>query len=243
MDDVASATELLRAYKALAFPNAPNDELFLAYEEAMQSNMEGLNSNYEGMAPPASDVIMNAMENGFLYISEDEYPHFILRPDFFYDTFAATVSAPIQSLLEIRKKHYDFAGQHDFIENNTLMVTLDQLAEMIADWEGYAKASPAQAEREGIEATLDYYLKIYIGAIQIENSGLYVYVGEDENGEPILKLADEPQQSYQKFVENYPDSRYRGVVEGLLDTYRAHGFLYTDDVELFFVDNGLAEPR
>jgi len=241
MDDISSARGLLAAFRRLASADAPNNALFLSYEEAMQSVSEGINSNYEEGAPD-DQTINDALENGFYYMSDEEQPYFILRPDFFCDTFSSYVDESIQLLLELRKKHYEFAGGHDFIENNTIMVSMDQLAEMIVDWENYQDRYPDVAETEDIADSVDYYLKVYIGSIQVENSGFYYDVGMDENGNQILKLADEPTQSYLKFTENYADSAYCPVIAGLYEIYKRNNFLYTNDIWEYFIAQGLDAP-
>ena len=241
MDDIPSALELLRTFKALASDVHTNDALFLEYEEAMQSISESLNSSMEGELPDES-TIMDAIENGFLLVEEDEFPHFILRPDFFCDTFSSYVSGPIQAMLELRKKHYYFADEHDFIENTTLMVTLDQLAEMIVDWENYLNHYSDFIDITPVAYNLDYYLKIYIGSNQIENSGYYLDMGVDQNGNQVLKLADEPKESYRKFIENYSDSICNPIISELYQIYEENNFLYTVDIESFFIKKGLDVP-
>jgi hypothetical protein len=64
-------------------------------------------------------------------------------------------------------------------------------------------------------------------------------MGVDENGDTILKLADEPRNSYLKFTENYPNSRYYSVISGLYQIYKENSFLYTVDIEYFFIDQHL----
>ena len=241
MDDIPSALELLRAFKSVASEIYTNDALFLEYEETMQSVAEGLNGSIEEEMPDDT-TIMNAVENGFLLVEEDDFPHFILRPDFFCDTFSPYVSGPVQAMLELRKKHYYFAGEHDFIENSTLMVTLDQLAEMIIDWENYLNRYREFIDIAPIAYNLDYYLTIYVGSNQIENSGFYLDMGTDQNGDVLLKLADEPLESYQKFIENFPNSLYTPIISGLYTVYEKHNFLYTVDIEIFFIENGLDVP-
>ena len=241
LDDIPSALELLRAFKSIASEIYTNDALFLEYEETMQSVAEGLNSSIEEEVPDGT-TIMNAVENGFLLVEEDDFPHFILRPDFFCDTFSSYVSGPVQAMLELRKKHYYFAGEHDFIENSTLMVTLDQLAEMIIDWENYLNHYHEFIDITPIAYNLDYYLKVYVGSNQIENTGFYLDMGTDQNGGVLLQLADEPMESYQKFIENFPDSIYTPIISELYTVYEKNNFLYTEDVEIFFIENGLAVP-
>jgi hypothetical protein len=242
MDDIASALELLQAFRALAISGAPNDELFFAYEESMQSIAESMNSDLES-GYPDSAAITAALENGFLFVDETDSPHFILRSDFFCDTFSEYVGTALKDLLNLRKKHYYFAGEHDFIESSTLMVTLDQLAEMIIDWENYINRYGNTGEIPSgqigdISNNMDYYFLIYIGSNQIENSGFYTYVGVDINNETIIRLADEPMQSYIKFIENYPDSRFHPVVSELFQIYKANDFVYTVDIQNFFDRNG-----
>ena len=240
LDDVASAAELLMAYRDLALEGPVNDALFIAYEEYMQIVCEGLNSVYEE-EPFDDDEINAAIENGFLYIPVgDDSAYFILRPDFLKDTFAESVSAKLQAFLNLLVKHYNFHISYDFIENETLMITLDQLAEMIVDWENYIRVYPDVSNRSDIEMNLDYYLKIYIGSIQIANSGLYTRAGVDENGEELYKLMDEPRQSYIKFVENYPDSAACPLIAELYHIYSENDFLYSIKVEEFFKEYGLA---
>jgi hypothetical protein len=242
MDDVASALELLQAFRRLAAGDASNDALFFAYEESMQSIAESMNSDLEGAGPDAA-VISDALENGFLFVEEPESPHFILRADFFCDTFFEYVGPAVQNLLELRKKHYYFADGHDFIENSTLMVTLDELAEMVVDWENFVDrygggGEMPSAQIGDISSSLDYYFKVYIGAIQVENSGFYTYVGVDVSNETVIKLADEPRQSYMKFLENYPDSRFRQAVSDLFQIYESNDFVYTPSIETYFSEHG-----
>ena len=240
LDDIASAAALLMAYRDLALEGPVNDALFFSYEEYMQFVCEGLNSVYEE-EPPDDATVNDALENGFLFISDDDYSaYFILRPDFLKDTFTETVSARVQAYLNLTSKHYNFHNGYDFIEKETLMVTLDQLAEMIVDWENYINVYPDVTNRSDIEMNLDYYLKIYIGSIQIENSGLYMLAGTDENGEALYKLMDEPRQSYMKFVENYPDSAACPLISELYQVYSDNNFLYSVNVEDFFRKYGLA---
>jgi len=240
LDDIPSAAALLKAYRELAFDGPVNDELFFKYEEHMQFICEGLNSVYEE-EPPDDGTINDATENGFLYIEENEYTaYFILRPDFLKYTFAESVSAKVQAFLNLLTKHYDFRNGYDFIENETLMITLDQLAEMIVDWENYIRVYPDVTNRSDIEQNLDFYLKIYIGSIQIENSGFYILAGTDENGETLYKLMDEPRQSYMKFIENYSDSAACPLIAELYQIYSDNNFLYSIDVENFFKAYGLA---
>jgi hypothetical protein len=242
MDDIPSALELLQAFRSLAATNAPNDELFFAYEESMQSIAESMNSDLES-GYPDSAMISAAIENGFLFVDEPDAPHFILRSDFFCDTFSEYVTVALKDQLELRKKHYYFASGHDFIESSTLMVTLDQLAEMIIDWENYINRYGGTGEMptgqiSDISSNLDYYFQIYIGSNQIENSGFYTYVGVDISDNTIIRLADEPMQSYIKFIENYPDSRFHPVVSELFQIYKSNDFVYTVDIENFFAKNG-----
>jgi len=240
LDDIPSAAALLKAYRDLAFDGPVNDELFFKYEEHMQFICEGLNSVYEE-EPPDDETVNDALENGFLFIEENEYTaYFILRPDFLKYTFAESVSARVQAFLNLLTKHYDFRNGYDFIENETLMITLDQLAEMIVDWENYIRVYPDVTNRSDIEQNLDFYLKIYIGSIQIENSGFYILAGTDENGETLYKLMDEPRQSYIKFIENYPDSAACPLIAELYQIYSDNNFLYSIDVENFFKAYGLA---
>ena len=240
LDDIPSAAALLMAYRDLAIEGPVNDALFFAYEEYMQFVCEGLNSVYEE-EPPDDGTINDALENGFLFIADDDYSaYFILRPDFLKDTFSETVSERVRAFLNLLAKHYAFHDGYDFIKNETLMVTLDQLAEMIVDWENYIRLYPDVSNRSDIEMNLDYYLKIYIGSIQIENSGLYTLAGMDENGEMLYKLMDEPRQSYIKFIENYPDSAACPLITELYQIYSDHNFLYSIDVEDFFREYGLA---
>ena len=240
LDDVASAAALLTKYRSLAFDGPVNDALFFSYEEYMQFVCEGLNYEYEE-EPPDDETINDALENGFLYIADDAYSaYFILRPDFLKYTFAETVSAKVQAFLNLISKHYDYHYGNDFIQNDTLMVTLDQLAEMIVDWENYIWVYPDVTNRSDIEVNLDFYLKIYIGSIQIENSGFYSLAGTDENGEALYKLMDEPRQSYVKFVENYQDSAACPLIAELYQIYSDNNFLYSIKVEDFFRAYGLA---
>jgi len=143
-------------------------------------------------------------------------------------------------MLELQKKHYGFAGEHDFIENDALMVTMDELAEMITDWEGYMDQYPDSPEISNIEYTQDYYFRVYIGAIQIANSGLYEDMGVDADGAPLLKLAEEPLRSYERFIEYYPDSELHGVVQGLYDAYKTDNFMYSEAVPEYLESQGYA---
>lgn len=240
LDDVASADELLRLYREFAFHDPVNDALFFAYEERMQDVCDGLNASCEDESPDDS-TINNALENGFLFIPDDTYSdYFILRPDFLRDTFSETVSAKVQSYLNLLVKQYNNHYGHDFIENDTLMVTLDQLADMIIDWEAYIRLYQDALNRSDITANMDYYLKIYIGSIQIENSGLYTVAGMDENGVTLYKLMDEPRRSYLRFIENYPESVACTMIAELYQIYEDNDFLYSVKVEDLFRDYGLA---
>ena len=239
LDDIASAAALLRLYRELALDGPVNDALYFAYEENMQLACDSLNSIYEE-EPPDEDTVNDALENGFLFIQEDGYAYFLLRPDFLKDTFSDTVSERVRGFLNLNARHYEYRADHDFIEHETLMVTLDQLAEIIVDWENYIRAYPDAVNRSDIEVNLDYYLKIYIGSIQIENSGLYSIAGTDENGETLYKLMDEPRQSYLKFIENYSDSEACPLIAELYQIYKDNNFLYTVQVEDFFRKYGLA---
>jgi hypothetical protein len=240
LDDVPSAAALLAAYRRLALEGPVNDALFFMYEEYMQFVCEGLNAACED-EPPEGPEINDAVENGFLFIADDDYySYFILRPDFLKYTFTDSVSARTGAFLNLLAKHYDFHGGSDLTLNNTLMVTLDQLAEMIVDWENYLGAYPSAPNRSDIESNLDYYKKIYIGSIQIENTGFYSLEGVDENGETLYKLMTGPRQSYLRFIENYPDSEFHPLIVELFTIYADNSFLYTAGVEDFFRKHGLA---
>jgi len=239
LDDIPSAAELLSAFRGLAFKEPVNDELFFAYEEYMQTLCEGLNSLYEE-EPPDDAEINGAVENGFLYVADGHPPYFILRPDFLKYTFSDAVSEKVRAFLNLHAKHYEFHSGYDLIHNEKLMVSLDQLAEMIVDWENYIRVYPDASNRMDIENYSYFYLKIYIGSIQIENSGLYLLAGTDENGETLYKLMDEPRQSYLKFVENYPDSTASPIIAELYKIYNDNNFLYSAEIEDFFRKYGLA---
>ncbi|MCL2165021.1 MAG: hypothetical protein FWH55_11685 [Oscillospiraceae bacterium] len=239
LDDIGSATELLRTFKALANDGAPNDDLFLEYEESMQFIVENLNSSLEDMDEISDELITNALENGFLFVDEDAYPYFLLRSDFLHDTFYDYVSNPLRELLMLRKKHYQFAEGHDFIENSTLMVSWAQLAEMIIDWENYLNRYIEVDASEDISSTVGFYLALYIGSVQIDNSGLYDYVGDDTQGNPILVLNESPKESYIYFTENYRDSRYLPIISELLEIYIRNDYVYSDEIFEFYVSKGL----
>ena len=244
MDDARSATSLFQTFRFLAFDSQPNDGLFFAYESAMQSIGDSLNESIDENGLPGDDAINSAIENGFMFVNETDNPHFSLRPDFLCDTFYNYVSGTVKDLLALRKKHFEFAGGHEFLENDTIMVTLNQLAEMIVDWEGYLNARNVADiyEADAIRYNLDFYLKIFVGAYQIENSGFYVDIGTDIEGRQMLKLADEPRQCYLMFIENYQNSAYWPIVSELFQVYQAHDFLYTVDIENFFDKHGLTVP-
>jgi len=240
LDDVESAASLLKLYRDYAFDEPVNDALFFEYEDNMHLVCDGLNSVYTE-EPPDDDVINDALENGFLYIRESLYsPYFILRPDFLRDMFTETVSKKVRDYLNLLSRHYEYRAGHDFIEDFTLMVSLDQLAEMIVDWENYVAIYPDAINIDDITLNNDFYIKIYIGSIQIENSGLYSVAGADENGETLYKLLDEPRQSYMKFIENYRDSPTRPLIMELYQIYKDNNFLYSAEIEDFFRRSGHA---
>ena len=240
LDDVYSANELRKAYLDLALEGPVNDALFFEYEQNIQAIVEGINDVFQE-GPPDEETIEEALENGFLFIECDDYSsYFILRPDFLDDTFSLTVSTKVRAFLNLQSRHYQYRADHDFIESDTLMVTLDQLAEMIVDWENYIRVYQDAANYDDIVENLDYYLKIYIGSIQIENSGMYTLAGKDENGETLYKLMDEARQSYLKFIENYQDSAACPLIAELYQIYKDNDFLYSIKVEDFFRAYGLA---
>jgi hypothetical protein len=242
MDDVASATSLFQAFHRLAFDSQPNDALLFAYESAMQSLGESMNEDIAENGPPDQNTINSAIENGFMFVMDELSPHYALRPDFLYDTFYGFVSNAAKDWLALKKKHFEFAGGHDFLENDTIMVSLDQLAEMIFDWESYLKSRINIYNAADIKDNLLFYLRIYVGAYQIENSGFYFDNGVDINGDHMLKLADEPRQSYLRFIENYKSSEYWPMISELFQVYQSHDFLYTEDIEEFFDKHGLVVP-
>jgi hypothetical protein len=239
LDDIESATDLLRAFKSLANEDIPNDDLFCEYEYTMQDIVESLNSSLGDDASINDELIMNALENGFLFVDEQDSPHFILRDDFFYDTFYTYLSEPYRELLALRKKHYLFSEGHDHIENSTLMISWDQLAEMITDWENYLKMYTDMEQAADIEYEVDFYLKLYIGSVQIDNSGLYDYIGDSPDGEPILRLNEAPKESYIRFTENYKDSIYYPIISGLLAVYQSNDYVYSEDIDEFFAEKEL----
>lgn len=165
-------------------------------------------------------------ENGLRINFSESGEYFAAMPGYLYDHFARYLTDASQEYLLNLKTEAEGAPNTYLIEDAMLSISYNELSDRITLWEDFAKKYPKDNRAHSAEENAKFYLQVYLDPF---NSSL-----PDSEG----ALEQEVRESYVRFIENYPNSKYHKAVKGFYKVLAENDFMQTEEVEKYLADRG-----
>lgn len=157
-------------------------------------------------------------EGGY-YLSED--------PKFLREKFLdAPLSEGVKEYLDLRSKYLQEGA---VIDDAGLRMSWDELSDRIIAWETYAGKYPGTQEADTAVAESENYFDIYMTCRYLDNTPMF----RDEI------LTDDVRESYKRFIQTYPDSKYNKIVSDYYKILEQNQFQLTEEAIDYLAGNGL----
>lgn len=140
-----------------------------------------------------------------------------VQPDFFYETFKNNTSPSINTFLELRDREL----KNTFAEDARLIISFNDLAERIYDWDQYLKNYPDTRMKIEADYFLETYLETYLTGM--ENTKLF-----DSKSRILIP---EVKQSYESYLMNHGDTKSGMIVQEYYDILKRNHFEYSDSID------------
>lgn len=199
------------------------DEIMWKYESELKQSgadyvtlMEVLRSPGEIKDENIKRVLNIVKENGFsTYQSEGDL---YLEPDsdFYLKKFEKNMSDNMRLFLNLELVEV----RHHFAHDAGLMITWDELADRIENWDYYIRKYPETPETKIAKEIYQRYLRAYVRGM--DNTSLFDY--------QTKKLKDEVKKSYEKFIGEYGSTKAFEVVKSFYDVLKKNNFELTNQV-------------
>lgn len=128
------------------------------------------------------------------------------------------------------------------IDDMALMLSWDQLAQLLVDWSVFLKDYPDFIAVDSVNSNLRYGLYLYAGCFNLDNTPVIAYDAALE----IEMLEESVKASYEKFLSNPANEVcvYYADIEALYKTWERNNFEYTQEVKDFIdgLDAKLHDP-
>ena len=153
---------------------------------------------------------------GLDLVVAEGYFNLEIQPDFFYETFNHNSSPSLKTFFQLRDRELKNA----FSKNAILLISFNDLANRINNWEKYLNDYPDTKFKN--EA--NYFFKIYLETFLtgMNNSKLF----DRESG----ILLPEIKQSYESYIINHADTKSGMIIQEYYEILKRNQFKYSDSI-------------
>ncbi|OFX90084.1 MAG: hypothetical protein A2W99_17310 [Bacteroidetes bacterium GWF2_33_16] len=146
----------------------------------------------------------------------DGYFNVEIQPDFFYETFKDNSSPSLKTFLQLRDRELKNA----FSKNAILLISFNDLAHRIYNWERYLNDYPDTK----LKNEANYFLKIYRETFLtgMDNTRLF-----DTESRILLH---EVKQSYESYIKNHADTKSGMIIQEYYEILKRNQFKYSDSI-------------
>ncbi|MFC2104689.1 hypothetical protein ACFLS4_04975 [Bacteroidota bacterium] len=149
------------------------------------------------------------MTEGYFYVD--------VQPDFFYEIFKDNSSPSVKTFLQLRDREL----KNTFSEDAMLLISFNELADRIYNWEKYLNDYPDTK----LKNEANYFLKIYRETFLtgMDNTRLF-----DRESRILLP---EVKQSYESYIENHADTKSGMIIQEYYEILKRNQFEYSDSID------------
>jgi hypothetical protein len=166
------------------------------------------------------------LDNGFVFLSSEGDDYLEVDSTYLYNNFEPYLSVgqnDYNALISFEQEQV--AGSY-FMMDASIQITWDEFLDRITSYCKLYKDSIYDQNIQNFLETNDTLLRIYLGEMKIDNTPIFSY--SDATIDPELYL------SYERFLENNPDSDYYDSVQGFVDLLKEQNFQYDEEAMASF---------
>ena len=215
--DYNSVSKAFEKFKELASEDKlENDAMFKSFYRLYQEvNYEIFDTFSSGGYIEEEDL----KRNGFVSLSFEEGKYIFSHPDYLKDNFTQYVSEEIKEFILLDSKDKNIRGGF-LVTDALLSIGRDELCDLIINWENYLKKySNVDWIGEMVNKDINFYIYLYTSIDLMSFSDMR---GETDRAEDIL-------QSYERFLDNYPNSRYYQLIKEYYRVLKRNGVKSTEE--------------
>ncbi|MBU8892865.1 MAG: hypothetical protein KOO66_08795 [Bacteroidales bacterium] len=154
---------------------------------------------------------------GLDLFSTEGYFYVDVQPDFFYETFKDNSSPSLKTFLQLRDRELKNA----FSEDAMLLISFNDLADRIYNWEKYLNDYPDTKLNNEANYFLDIYLETLLTGM--DNTRLF-----DRESRILMP---EVKQSYESYIKNHADSKSGMIIQEYYQILKRNQFEYSDSID------------
>lgn len=151
-----------------------------------------------------------------LFMTEGNF-YVDVQPDFFYETFKNNTSPSLKTFLQLRDRELKNA----FLEDAMLLISFNNLADRIYNWEKYLNDYPDTKLINEANYFLEIYLETYLTGM--DNTKLF-------DRESRI-LVPEVKQSYESYIKNHADTKSGMIIQEYYEILKRNQFEYSDSID------------
>ena len=228
--DLASLDAADTLFRNCAADTISRDSMFVVYNEFLNHLAEIYLENNEKIIDELGDSLSTGADrlktifeaHGLALCSSDG--SFYLEPQtkFMLKSFGPRLSSGYREYLTIEKRDQETR----FSRDGTLLIPPDSLISRILGWEGFINRYPGFISIKTAREMYSQYMGAYLAGT--DNSRAF-----DTDS---AQLKDSLKESFELFIEKYPDRKSAGVVKEYLGILKLYDFKYTDKVDSFLLE-------
>ncbi|MCB2196476.1 MAG: hypothetical protein KQH79_11500 [Bacteroidetes bacterium] len=154
---------------------------------------------------------------GLDLFSTEGYFYVDVQPEFFNETFKDNSSPSLKTFLKLR----DNELKNAFSEDAMLLISFNELADRIYNWEKYLKDYPETKLKNEANYFFEIYLETFLTGM--DNTRLF-----DSESRILLP---EVKQSYESYIKNHADTKSGKIIQEYYEILKGNQFKYTGRID------------
>ncbi len=208
-----------------------NDDLYRYFYNIYNAVIDNYNDSVE-TEEEVRALDKDVLEKNGLVVIGGEAGTFLYGKAYFIPSvFGDYVTNEVKEFLELTAEARFMRGEGYMFEDGYLTLTWDEVADLIVKYENYFFKYPHyDVETDAALYNLDYYLYLFT---QCLDTITFSYMSDDNGNE--FELRD----SYTRFFEIYPQSRYHPILKGYFEIINNNGFKFDEHARQYLIKNGI----
>lgn len=206
--------------------SAAEDTAFMKHEDTYGASLYDIVKADKIEDNALKEKVFQLRQNGFR-VSMSEGNHYVDEEAYFLlSNFSGFTSDGIVEFLTIRSKDI----KEGFAEDAALIITWDKIGDRIALWDNYINKFPGYPEAKEAKTLLnDAYIPAYV--VGANNTPAYDFESR--------MISNQVKQSYEQFMQKYPNSSYYSFIKGYYDILKRNNFYYNSEAEEYLRQKGI----
>ena len=235
VDDLNSITNAVnRFFELKSDIKSENDEMFSLFHTfyykvigSFENRLHKIGTDDEFKKLDASTWV----NNGIVVINSEAGLNAFEEPSFLKTIFYYSVSKGVQEYLELNYDERISRETGFLIEDALLTISWDELSDYIIRFEKYLdEYSEFTYVANKVLQSKDFYIYLYTQCLDMDTFDYMRY----DYGNP-----NEHSDSFIRFIETYPDSKYHPIILGYIDVLEKNGFVYDETAKKYLKECGI----